>query len=576
MGRLLFALTACLSLLAATARAQDQGVFIQLEANRSQPDALQNVSDYADLFENVAGFQAPGGWYVTTLGPFAPDTARQELRRLRALGVIPLDSFVQPRTFYGARFFPDADAGALRVTQAQATAPQTAETSPAPVEPVETLAQSRAAERALSREEKQEIQRALAEQGYYTAGIDGAFGPGTRRGIQGWQADRGFEATGVLSTSQQAALLREYNAVFDGLGLARVADPRAGLAMELPLDVLSRDRVEPPFVVYTASGSLPVQVLLISQPGDRRTLAGLYEIMQTLEIVPLAGERDLTARGFTITGANNEIVSHTEVTLADGAIKGFTLVWPAGDERRRGRVLDRMRDSLEILPGMLDPNTLGADDAASVDLVAGLAVRKPIRSASGFFVDNRGRVVTHTDTVAGCTRVTVNGDIDTRVIAEDSQRGITLLEPVERLAPRQIAAFRDGLPRLQSEVAVAGFSFGGTLGAPSVTYGQVSDHGGLNGEDGISRLRLSARPGDAGGPILDVAGQVVGMLVPEGDAGGRVLPEDVRFAADQGAILGLMRTAGVPAATQSAGTRLDPVDLARLASDMTVLVGCWD
>ena len=35
-----------------------------------------------------------------------------------------------------------------------------------------------------------------------------------------------------------------------------------------------------------------VRVLLISQSGDQGTLFGLYDIMQTLEIVPMEGPRD--------------------------------------------------------------------------------------------------------------------------------------------------------------------------------------------------------------------------------------------------------------------------------------------
>ena len=80
------------------------------------------------------------------------------------------------------------------------------------------------------------------------------------------------------------------------------------------------------------------RVILISQEGSRTTMAGLYEIMQTLKIVPLDGERRINKNGFVLTGQDDDIVSYTEVGLNDGQIKGFTLVWPTGDEERRLRL----------------------------------------------------------------------------------------------------------------------------------------------------------------------------------------------------------------------------------------------
>ena len=44
-----------------------------------------------------------------------------------------------------------------------------------------------------------------------------------------WQERNGFEVTGILTTAQRAALLRDYNAVLNGLGLAVVRDDTAGI-----------------------------------------------------------------------------------------------------------------------------------------------------------------------------------------------------------------------------------------------------------------------------------------------------------------------------------------------------------
>ena len=98
---------------------------------------------------------------------------------------------------------------------------------------------------------------------------------------------------------------------------------------------------------------------------------------------------------------------------------------------------------------------------------------------------------------------------------------------------------------------------------------------GLNGETGVARLSLDALPGDAGGPVLDSSGTVIGMLLPRDVTGARKLPDSVSYAL-QAATLGPRLTdAGLaPQASLRSGA-LAPEDLNRLAEGMTVLVSCW-
>ena len=93
----------------------------------------------------------------------------------------------------------------------------------------------------------------------------------------------------------------------------------------------------------------------------------------------------------------------------------------------------------------------------------------------------------------------------------DEALGIALLKPAENLSPLTYANFRNTAPRLKSEVAVAGYSYDGALGAATMTFGQLADVRGLNGEENLRRLALSAQAGDAGGPVFDMSGRVLGM-----------------------------------------------------------------
>lgn len=587
MFRQAMCILAALFMLTQSAVAQEV-VFIQIEAKRSLAQTETSLRGYAARLPDVNGFQLSGGWYGIALGPYSRDDAETRLRQLRGAGQIPIDSFIaRPRDF-GQQVYP-VGAGALALVPplaqpaptpqapaAQTPAPVIAAPAPAPAPTPadETPAQARASESGLSREERAELQTALQWAGHYNAVIDGLFGRGTRASMSSWQEANGHEVTGILTTRQRAQLFAQYNAVFDGLDLRRVADARAGVALEIPLGIVALDGYEAPFARYAATGDIPAQVLLISQPGDRDTLFGLYEIMQTLEIVPTEGPRTRTATSFTLEGQNTRITSFTEVRRVGDTIKGFTLVWPTGDEDRRTRVLARMRDSFEPIDGVLDPATT-SELAQRVDLVSGLRIRLPRLSRSGFFVDPAGLVLTTQEAVANCGRITLDGDHEAEVVASDSALGVALLRPKAPLAPFDVAVFGNYVPRLASDVAVAGYSYEGALSAPTLTFGTVEDLKGLGGEPVQKRLQLAALDGDAGGPVLDAGGAVVGLLLPRSEAG-RQLPEDVSLTVQAPALRQLLQTQGVTPRTTDIPGVMAPEDLTVVATKITVLVNCWD
>lgn len=557
--------------------AQEDPAWVQVEALPSLLEAEERVRDYAEVLPSVAGFAMGSGWYAIVIGPFGEQQASAVLQQLRRNGQIPRDSFVARSSSFRQQFWP-VGANALSGGGATATPPAPAPEAEQPrqvtTQPEETLREARQAEARLDTQAKKDLQIALQWAGFYNASIDAAFGAGTRRAMAAWQEANGFEPTGVLTTRQRATLLRQYNAVLEGMDLQRVTDAAAGIEIKLPLGVVEFDTHEAPFSRYKSRGDLGARVLLISQRGDQRRLFGLYDILQTLEVVPLDGPRQRRNNGFTITGSNSRIVSHTEVSLRGDEIKGFMLVWPAGDEERRLRVLQEMSTSFTRIDGIL-PSTAGVDDSQSVDLLSGLRIRKPKLSRTGFFVSPAGAVLTTSEAVEGCSRVTLDGHTDARVTLTDSALGLALLTPQTSLAPMEVAELAAHSPRLQSEVAVAGFSYEGVLGAPSMTFGKLVDLRGLQGEERLNRFALASLPGDAGGPVMDSTGAVIGMLLPR-DGANRQLPEEVSFSADAAALQAAMRQAGIQARIARGTGTMAPEDLTQKARGMAVLVSCWE
>jgi peptidoglycan hydrolase-like protein with peptidoglycan-binding domain len=572
--------------LGSTALAQDSPAWIQIEAKPTLAQAQERVRAWAGEFPDVAGYELDSGWYGIVLGPYSEADARALRDRLLALDDIPDDSFIADGADFDLQFWPVGSVAALDLRPlpgAPGTAPTATAAAPEPEpepapppEPDETQAQARASESILSGADKKAQQVALAWAGFYDGPIDGLYGQGTRAAMAAWQKAEGEEPTGVLTTRQRAALIASYNSILADLDLQLVHDEATGIEIQLPAGVVAFTGYEPPFARFDPKGDIPgAQVLLISQSGDQNRLFGLYEILQTLSIVPEDGPRERSEDSFTITGTDARIVSHTEVRLTGTEIKGFTLVWPAGDEERRTRLLQTMQASFRSLPGTLDPAITRPTEDQAVDLISGLEVRQPRLSRSGFFIDAQGTVLTTTEAVQDCEEITLDSVHPARVVLSDADLGLAVLRPDTPLSPLGVAAFQTGVPRLRAEIAVSGYPYGGVLSRPALTFGQLADIHGLQGEEDIKRLDLVAQEGDAGGPVFDNAGAVLGMLLPRPAAGTVVLPPEVRFAADSDAIIAALAPLGITLSTTDTLAFMPPETLTREAAKVTVLVSCW-
>lgn len=584
-----------------------QGAYwVQIEAHATLRTAEDFAARYDARFGSVSGFRIAGGWYALAVGPYeTPEDAESVRQRLIAAREIRGDAYVTDGTIYGQQFWPagaaprDAGQAAVPPEPAPEPAPQPEppavaavepepEPQPAPEpaviaapepepEPEETLAQARAADGRLTRDERAEIQTALQWFGHYAGRIDAAFGPGTRRAIQDWQRAAGVEPTGFLTSRQRSALVGDYEAALARYDFRTVRDEQAGVEITLPMGMVAFERHDAPFAHFAAINNSGMRVLLISQAGTQATLFGLYEIMQTLSVIPTEGSRERRANGFLLTGQNDTARAHAEARFERGEIKGWVLLWgPEADADAR-LVLSTMQSSFRAIEGVL-PDSAGASGStvARRDLISGLEVRRPIRARSGFFVDAVGSVVTAAEAVQGCDRVTIDEAYTAQVRLVDAALGLAILTPAEPLVPLAFAQFAPQPPRPDSEVRLSGFSFQDTLTRPILTFGRLTDVQGLNGEPALRSLTMAAQVGDVGGPVFDGNGAVIGMLLPRPELPGRMLPADVSFALGSEAILAALEQARLRGALSRENAAMPAELLTRVSGDLTVLVSCWN
>jgi Trypsin-like peptidase domain/Putative peptidoglycan binding domain len=564
------------------AHAQDAGkAWIQIEALPTLAEAEDRARAYTGAFPDVEGYQLRSGWYAILLGPYSAASAPARLAALTAERLVPNDSYLTDAAAFRSQFWPVGLTGVTvePVTEDPLATPP-ADPEPvieAPVAPEETVADAREAEAALDAVAREDLQTALQWYGFYNSTIDGAFGPGTRNSMAAWQEANAHDPTGVLTTKQRTALMTAYRADQAELGLRTVTEPEAGIEITLPTAMVTFDHYEPPFVHFAEKDGSGVRVILISQPGDQTTLYGLYDGLQTLSDVPLTGARERREKSFSISGQSAQLESYTYAELSKGAVKGYMLIWNPKDGQRMARVLAAMQASFKSTGDKaLDPGLVPMPDAQRKGLLAGLEVRRPGLSRTGFFVDGQGMVLTTAEAVKGCSRITLDLETDADVVLTDAASGAALLRPETPLSPRAVAGLAPQPGRLGAEIAVSGYSYEDQLPAPTLTFGTFEEARGLAGEPGLSRLTLDSLPGDAGGPVLDAAGSVLGMLLPRDADASRRLPEKVQYAASASALGPLLAGAGIVTTPSTPQGTLPPDELSRLATGMTVLVSCWN
>lgn len=424
----------CVALMWAGLAQAQQRAWVQIEAQPTLAEAEDRARAYSSAFPNVVGYQLGSRWYGIALGPFARGEAETTLQSLLAENLIPPDSFITDGSNFRQPFWPREGSEPTQTpapaTQAEAANPEPeplAETAtplqPQPAE--ETVAQARQSEALLTLDERQDLQRALQWEGFYTSAIDGAFGPGTRTSMADWQAAMGFENTGVLTGMQRSMLIENWKADLAEFGFETINEPEAGIEITLPMGMVAFDHYEPPFVHFPVKNNSGLRVILISQPGDQAMLYGLYDSLQSLTIVPPEGERTRGERSFEINAANATVASHAYAQLSQGLIKGYILVWNPAVGDKAQRVLSEMKASFRPIGNRaLDPGMVAMDAAMRQGLLGGLEVRRPKFSRSGFYVTPQGHVATTTDAVSQCGRVTLDGVTDASILASDPAQGI--------------------------------------------------------------------------------------------------------------------------------------------------------
>ena len=202
-------------------------------------------------------------------------------------------------------------------------------------------------------------------------------------------------------------------------------------------------------------------------------------------------------------------------------------------------------------------------------------------TGSGFRVSGQGHVLTNAHVVRGCTEVRIPPGGVVEVMAQEGSSDLALLRaPAGTI--RAGAKFRQGRGiRPGASVVVVGYPLRGLLASEAnVSTGAVSALAGPGDDRRLIQITAPVQPGNSGGPVLDAAGNVVGVVVAKLDAiriarSTGDIPQNVNFAISAGAARAFLDAEGVPYETAPSDNAMEPVEVASMARKFTVLVECW-
>jgi len=201
---------------------------------------------------------------------------------------------------------------------------------------------------------------------------------------------------------------------------------------------------------------------------------------------------------------------------------------------------------------------------------------------SGFVVNDRGQVVTNHHVVANCRSVRVRlgrRTAQATMAAADSRADLAVLDSSASLT-RRPALFRQPTGAVLGErVLIAGYPLQGLLSREMhVAAGIVSALGGPRGDRRLIQIGTPVQPGNSGGPVLDRAGRVIGVVagvLPPKDAAraGAIGTPQISFAIRGELVSSFLDRAGI-AHRATGGKVADTGALSARAEGFTVVVEC--
>ena len=208
---------------------------------------------------------------------------------------------------------------------------------------------------------------------------------------------------------------------------------------------------------------------------------------------------------------------------------------------------------------------------------------RTVSTGSGIVITPSGLILTNEHVIRQCDSIQVVLD-STRTLkaalrAADAARDLALLAAEESF-PLAAPVRKDAAPRLGEPVAVIGYPLVNVLSAqPNVSFGHINSTVGVKGNPAQMQIDVPIQRGNSGGPVLDAAGNVIGIVVSKLDAlklakSTGDLPQNINFAIRGDVVRSFLEAQHVDFTTSSASSKLENTEIVNRGVAVTVLVRC--
>jgi hypothetical protein len=204
-----------------------------------------------------------------------------------------------------------------------------------------------------------------------------------------------------------------------------------------------------------------------------------------------------------------------------------------------------------------------------------------LRSGTGFAVTDATHIVTNAHVVEQCRSIRVlqgTRVAPARVVAIDAAADLAVLQA--NLAMPRLSVRASPSVRLGESVVAFGFPLAGSLSMEgNLTTGNVSALAGLKDDPAYVQVTAPVQPGNSGGPLLDDAGNVIGVITAKLDALSTArrtgdIPQNVNFAVKADVLEGFLQRNGIAYEKRVTDRRLAVADIADSAKAASVRIEC--
>lgn len=386
---------------------------------------------------------------------------------------------------------------------------------------------------------RQGLQMRLAWTGDYLGRFDGRVDSTTLRAVRDFQARHGLHADGEMNEAFLDRLIAESDAAVAALGFEWRIDENTGVRVGLPLGLVAHvGRTEVGTMWRSADRRIEIETVRFAEPGY--DLPAVFDLLRAESGTKTVRTSEFAGDHFILTGSEDGREFFIRFDGEGSDLRGFSVAYPASEGERLSSYITVAEGSFE--PYASSPRkeqgpmaSLQLGDVALSYPPVGPDGSKPGYEASGTgFTVADGWILTNAHVARACETVLVGElGIASEVIV-DIEQDLALLKVEGDLgAP---LAITDGKPRLGEDILALGFPLRSILAdSLNVTRGNISSLMGLMNDPNYLQISAAVQPGNSGGPLVDLAGRVVGVVtaklnaVAVADLTGDI-PQSINFA----------------------------------------------